>query len=141
MSKNAWYIGGLNFECSGCGNCCSGPDEGVIWINKQELRLLAEFLKMPLEDVLRKYTKRLGLKTTIIEHPITKDCVFLEKKNGQKRCTVYPVRPSQCRTWPFWTSNLSTPTDWNYAATRCPGINRGEKYSFEKIEKIRKNQT
>ncbi len=51
---------------------------------------------------------------------------------------IYSVRPNQCRTWPFWPSNLKNPGDWNKAAQKCPGINRGKLYSFEEIERIKK---
>ena len=29
------------------------------------------------------------------------ECVFWDRQAG---CTVYPARPAQCRTWPFWES-------------------------------------
>ena len=79
------------------------------------------------------------MRTTIIEHSVTKDCIFLRKIDGQKKCIIYQVRPNQCRTWPFWSSNLVSPDTWNEAAQGCPGINRGKFYSFEEIEKIKKS--
>jgi uncharacterized protein len=48
-------------------------------------------------------------------------------------CTVYPVRPKQCRTWPFWESNLQSPDDWNRTAEGCPGCNRGDLIPVEEI--------
>jgi len=138
--KNIWYAGGLHFECIGCGACCSGPSHGYIWVTRPEIQLIADFLKIEPEQLRQRYLRRVGLRTTIIEHPNTKDCVFLQMIEGQKRCTIYPVRPSQCRTWPFWPDNLASPDAWNKAAQRCPGINRGRLYSFEEIEKIRKGK-
>jgi Fe-S-cluster containining protein len=140
LNKNPWYAGGLHFECMQCGNCCSGPGEGYIWVTSPEIKLIADFLKMPVEQVREKYLKRVGLRRTIIERPATKDCVFLEEADRQKRCMIYHVRPSQCRIWPFWPENLANPNAWNKAAQRCSGINRGRYYSFEEIEKIRKNK-
>ena len=37
------------------------------------------------------------------------DCVFLKEdpERGRKTCSIYPVRPLQCRTWPFWPENLA----------------------------------
>ena len=135
-----WYANGLHFECMQCGNCCSGPGEGYIWVTKPEIKLIADFLKMPVEQVREKYLKRVGLRRTIIEQPDSKDCVFLREADSQKRCMIYPVRPSQCRIWPFWPSNLANPNAWNETAQRCCGINRGRLYCFEEIEKIRKNK-
>ena len=141
MSYNQWYSCGLNFECTGCGNCCAGPEEGYIWITKPEIEFLAEHLGTPVEAVRQKYLKRYGLRFSIIEDKSTNDCLFLTgAKDGCRGCAVYPVRPNQCRTWPFWDTNLSSPDAWNWAATRCPGINRGRFYSFEEIEAIKKQK-
>ena len=131
-----WYISGLHFECSQCGRCCSGPDEGYIWITKPEIEMLAKHLNLTVEQLRQKYLTRFGLRTSIIEHPQTKDCIFLA--NGV--CKAYNFRPNQCRTWPFWASNLTKPAEWNFAAMKCPGINRGRLYTFEEIEKIKKQK-
>ena len=139
-NKTPWYVAGLLFECVECGACCSGPGEGFIWITRLEIEMVADFLKISVEQLRDKYLIRIGLRTTIIEQPITKDCIFLQKINGQKKCTIYPVRPNQCRTWPFWPDNLANPDAWDKAAQKCPGINRGKDYSFGEIEKIRKQK-
>ena len=138
--KNPWYIAGLHFECIECGCCCSGPDEGDIWITKPEIKLLANYLGIPAEQVHQKYLKRIGLHTSIVEQPKSKDCIFQKKVDEKKICSIYPVRPNQCRTWPFWSMNLLSTDSWNMAAMKCPGINRGRLYTFEEIEKIRKQK-
>jgi Fe-S-cluster containining protein len=135
-----WYVSGLHFECLACGNCCSGPQEGFIWVTKKEIELIAKFLKISADQLRKKYLRRFAFRTTIIEHPDTKDCIFLKEQDGQKICTVYPVRPNQCRTWPFWPSNLSTQHAWNKAAQKCPGINKGRLYTFEEIKKLRRQK-
>ena len=140
MTDTKWYQCGLHFECTGCGNCCAGPEEGYIWIVKKEVQFLAKHLGVSIEEVRKKYLKRIGLKHSIKEDRTTKDCIFLTgEKDGCRGCEVYPVRPNQCRTWPFWSFNLHTPDQWNMAAVHCPGVNRGKFYSFEEIEAI-KNQ-
>lgn len=138
--KNPWYIGGLHFECAQCGRCCSGPGEGYIWVTRLEIQFIADFLKIPAGEFRRKYLKRVGMRLSIIEDRNTKDCIFLERINGEKKCRIYPVRPNQCRTWPFWSSNLTSRNGWNEATRRCDGINRGRLYSFQEIEKIRKSK-
>ena len=137
-SKAPWYIAGLHFECQQCGACCAGPGEGYIWATKPEIQLIADFLKETTEQIRRKYLKQVGLRTTIIEQTDNKDCVFLREIDRQKRCMIYPVRPSQCRIWPFWPSNLTSSSAWNEANQKCPGINRGRCYSYREIEKIKK---
>jgi len=136
-TKTPWYAGGLHFECVRCGRCCSGPDEGYIWVTKREIKLIADFLKISPEQCRRKFLKRIGHRTTIIEHHSTKDCIFLQESNSRKKCIIYPVRPSQCRIWPFWSSNLKSPAAWNQTAKKCPGINRGRFYSLDDIKKVK----
>ena len=139
-TENTWYQGGLHFECTGCGNCCAGPEEGYIWITKPEVQFLADHLGVTVEQAKKQYLKRIGRKHSIKEKRTTKDCIFLNaEKRGCRGCAVYPVRPNQCRTWPFWSFNLHTPDQWNIAAMRCPGINRGKLYTLEEVETI-KNQ-
>jgi hypothetical protein len=138
--KNKWYAAGLCFECQGCGDCCSGPEEGVIWVTQKEVEFVADFLKITPDEFSQRYTRHIGVRRSIIEEPYSKDCIFLEKVNGKKCCAIYPVRPNQCRTWPFWSSNLESPQTWNEAACKCGGMNRGKKFSFDEIEKRRKQK-
>jgi hypothetical protein len=60
------------------------------------------------------------------------DCTFLDPQT--RRCTIYAARPRQCRTWPFWQSNLSSPEAWREVQQVCPGAGRGELHSVESIE-------
>jgi Fe-S-cluster containining protein len=136
-TKNKWYIGGLHFECTQCGNCCAGPGEGYIWLTRKEIGFLAEYFKISEAEVEKKYLRLVGKRWSIRENSRTKDCLFLVPFEGARGCAIYPVRPNQCRTWPFWSSNLECPDDWNWAADTCPGINRGKLYTFEEIEAIR----
>jgi Fe-S-cluster containining protein len=138
--KNKWYIGGLHFACQQCGSCCSGPEEGVIWISRPEINMLAEHLGLSASELREKYLRRIGFRFSIKENPCSKDCVFLVTINGSRGCTIYDVRPMQCRNWPFWPGNLNSPDDWNAAAKKCPGIDKGRLYSFDEIQKIKKQK-
>jgi hypothetical protein len=137
--KTKWYVAGLHFECQECGGCCSGPGEGYIWVARPEIELIAKHLCITPGELRCKYLRRVGLRTTIIEDDLTRDCIFLRTIDGVKRCAIYPVRPGQCRSWPFWPENLVSPDEWNRAAIRCPGVNFGRHYNCEEIERIRKN--
>ncbi len=139
--KTKWYAAGLHFECTGCGQCCSGPDEGYVWITKPEVKFLAKHLGLSLKDTYKKYLRRIVVRHSLVEHPKTKDCVFLSQCADSRGCSVYSVRPNQCRTWPFWSMNLLSPDMWNSTAIKCPGINRGKYYSFEEIEKLKKQNS
>lgn len=130
----------MHFECVGCGGCCSGPSEGYIWVARPEVELIAKRLNLTPSELCRKYMRHVGPRMSIIEESVSKDCIFLRNSGAGKQCCIYDVRPAQCRTWPFWAENLASPDDWNRVALRCPGINRGRLYTYEEIERIRKNR-
>jgi len=58
------------------------------------------------------------------------DCIFFDRRQG---CTIYPVRPRQCRTWPFWDSNIRTPDAWRQTCEICPGSGQGTLVPVEEV--------
>lgn len=130
-----WYADGLRFECTQCGNCCSGPP-GNVWTDQRERRKIAAFLNMEEEEFTTTFTRRVGLRYSLKEKQNggDLDCIFLVSENGKRVCSIYPVRPLQCRTWPFWKENLKSPEAWAEAGRMCPGINQGPKHDFVQIE-------
>jgi len=135
MAKEKWYVAGLSFSCTQCGNCCSG-EPGYVWATKEEIAGIAKFLGRTDGTLGKKHLRRVGLRYSLTEKP-DGDCIFLKRKDGKSMCGIYPVRPLQCRTWPFWNINLKSATAWNEANQTCPGLNRGKKHDFVQIETIR----
>ena len=137
-----WYAEGLRFECTQCGNCCTGAP-GYVWFDEAEGRAMAEFVGVDEREFYQRYTKRKMGKWTLDEVKVQRnkyDCVFLERDaNGRGKCSIYEVRPTQCRTWPFWASNLASPRQWAEAAAGCPGMKLPDQPTgtFVPIEKIR----
>ena len=123
-----WYKDGLRFECTRCGKCCTG-EPGYVWVNDAELRALADFRGETVEELTGLYT-RLTTRGRTLREKANGDCVFWDKQAG---CTVYPVRPAQCRTWPFWESTTATPQAWDQTRQDCPGAGRGELIPAEEI--------
>jgi Fe-S-cluster containining protein len=123
-----WYEDGLRFRCTRCGNCCTG-EPGYVWVDADDLATIADFLGEPVDDVRSLYTRRARRGQTLREKA-NGDCVFYERSQG---CTIYPVRPPQCRTWPFWESNVATPQDWKETCAVCPGAGQGDLIPAEEI--------
>ncbi len=133
--KPPWYAGGLAFECQGCGGCCAGPEEGYVWVTQDDIEAIAAHLKITVQEMMSKHVRMVGKRFSLKEDPASKDCMFLEPGvDGQRRCSIYSCRPTQCLTWPFWASNLRGQDDWAIAGGRCRGINRGQSHSLEHIE-------
>ncbi len=128
-----WYADGLRFQCTGCGDCCTGAP-GYVWVTQAEIDALARRLDMDVASFERKYVREVGVRRTLKERK-NYDCVFLDGES--RKCTVYEDRPRQCRTWPFWNSNLKSPESWQQTCEVCPGSGRGRLYSIEVIEEQR----
>lgn len=128
MADDVWFQDGLRFECTRCGKCCTG-DPGFVWVDDAEVAALAKHRGEPLREFVPLYTRTARGKRTLREKA-NGDCVFWEAGRG---CTVYPVRPKQCRTWPFWESNVETPEAWERTTQICPGSGRGELIPPEEI--------
>ncbi len=123
-----WYQDGLRFRCTRCGHCCTG-EPGYVWVNAEELAAIAAHRGEPPEQVADLYCRATPRGRTLREKA-NGDCVFYDRQSG---CTIYPVRPRQCRTWPFWESNVRTPEDWQRTCEVCPGSGRGELIPAEEI--------
>ena len=70
------------------------------------------------EEFSARFVRQVGHRYSLVERP-GGDCIFWDKKAG---CTVYPARPVQCQTWPFWPENVETPDDWDVRSIRLPGV-------------------
>lgn len=126
--EEPWYKDGLHFQCTRCGHCCTGAP-GFVWVNDAELADIARVRAEPLQEVIALYTRPSHRGLTLREKP-NGDCVFYDRGRG---CTIYQVRPRQCRTWPFWESNLATPEAWEHTRQVCPGSGTGEFVPLEEI--------
>jgi hypothetical protein len=131
-----WYADGLRFECSACGRCCGGGP-GYVWTSEAEAEAMARHLGLDPGEFRRLYARRLWRGLSLREKS-NYDCILLD---GSGRCSAYPVRPRQCRTWPFWPGNLASRSAWSAAGRRCPGIGQGPLWTFEEIEARRLEMT
>jgi Fe-S-cluster containining protein len=122
-----WYKGGLMFECQQCGRCCRG-EPGVVRVNKREMNEIASFLGITRESFARSYLRSINGRYSLIEYG-NGDCNMYD--NG---CRIYYVRPCQCRTFPFWTSNLENREAWEKIKKTCPGVGTGKLHAFKTIQ-------
>ncbi len=133
-----WYADGLRFTCTQCGNCCSGAP-GAVWFTPTEAEAMALAVGVSVDVFLDQYTRRLGARRSLKELKTKAglDCVFLDRDSmpGKARCSIYKSRPSQCRTWPWWSEVLESPAAWEDTKQRtpCPGMGNGTLHSLVTI--------
>jgi hypothetical protein len=103
-----------------------------VWVNQAEIAELASATgHADIAEFERLYVRKIGIRHSLVEFP-NGDCVFFD--SGKRSCTVYDARPRQCRTWPFWKSNLRSEADWKRTCEQCPGSGKGKLYSLAQIQ-------
>ncbi len=123
-----WYKNGLKFECQRCGSCCRG-EPGVVRVDKKEIREISSYLDIKQDFLTRRFLRLVSGQLSLLEYG-NGDCIMYD--NG---CKIYEVRPSQCKTFPFWKSNLKNKSEWEKQKRTCPGIGKGKLYTLQEIEK------
>jgi Fe-S-cluster containining protein len=151
---------GIYFSCKMCGECCRGFDEGEVYLYKEDIVRLRNFLNFKRKTSLKKFARdylkivstsfnwrkpgaekgktyridTLGFKFAgDDEH-----CVFLGEDNI---CTVHEARPFQCRAFPIgWNMLINNLYKFKDYSRKCPGLrksleNEGKFYSREEILK------
>lgn len=124
--RTYFFDAGIRFMCQRCGDCCTG-EPGIVSVTPDEITRIAEHLEMTVETL----TETLLL---VFEdgHRIQEEadgrCVFFD--GG---CRIYPVRPQQCRTFPFWIDNLRSESQWEAVCHACRGIGNGRLYTKREI--------
>jgi Fe-S-cluster containining protein len=104
-----------------------------VFLSEQDRGILAAYLNMGLRAFMETYCRWVsfgpGREVLSLKEKSNYDCIFW--KEG---CSVYDVRPLQCRTFPFWSSNVASAEAWSRAAALCPGMGTGAVYTGEQIE-------
>jgi len=144
---------GIEFSCQMCGKCCTGLNDGEVYLYHEDIIRLAAILNLNGKSGLRKFAKNyvkiiadsffwkepgaersktykfktLGFKFTgEDEH-----CHFLKDNS----CSVHNARPFQCRSFPFWQMMVSSRKNIENYKKKCKGLQllKGKFYSKEEI--------
>ena len=81
---------------------------------------MADFLGLTSQQFARQYVYRTRNRMRL-RVPRDANCYFL-REGG---CSVHPVKPTQCRIFPFWPELLESRREWLKTARYCPGIGKG----------------
>jgi Fe-S-cluster containining protein len=122
---------GLRFQCRRCSGCCRFAP-GYVFLSHEDVAALFKATGLAFPELFNAFLRivpigrfsRLSLK-----EKTNYDCIFWE--NGG--CRIYDDRPMQCRSFPFWSSILSSPETWAEQKKTCPGIDDGPLHSPEEI--------
>tara|TARA_B100001750_G_scaffold237380_1_gene242408 strand:- start:8259 stop:8738 length:480 start_codon:yes stop_codon:yes gene_type:complete len=117
---DGWWKNGINFTCiPECGRCCDEPG-GIVYLSREDATRIAKHFDMTLKDWLSNHSRTTHDGRFVLESkPEDGRCIYL---SGDKSCSIYSVKPSQCSAFPFWRENLVSNRAWEKTKGMCPGI-------------------
>ena len=109
----------MRFQCQpGCLKCCE--KKGFIYLSDSDAKIIAKFLDLSAATFELRYLYR----TKYLRRLRTaqnSQCPFLNAQG----CSIHPVKPAQCRLFPFWPELVENKKEWNDTAAWCPGMDKG----------------
>jgi uncharacterized protein len=129
---------GRRFGCTRCARCCIEP--GYVFMSFEEMRGMATHLGLSLSVFKSRFSITWDAdshKWVIDAHP--NGCPLLTAEGA---CSVHPVKPMQCQTFPFWPELLADQAAWDESKKYCPGMDAegGRLYTIDEIRAIRDEQ-
>jgi len=104
-------------ECLSCNGACCRGESGKVWVSKEEVEKIATFLKVAPQEFIKREGRRVSLKEIKVGGEYL--CIFFDKESC--KCEIYPLRPQQCREFPFWES-LKDRKNLDEVCKECKGI-------------------
>lgn len=99
-------------------------------MTRTEARAIARHLDLNLTELRARYPIQWDSAAGAYElEADERGCVFLDGD----RCGIQPVKPEQCRAFPFWPELIEDPGAWKEAKDVCEGLDHpdGELFSLE----------
>jgi Fe-S-cluster containining protein len=123
---------GLRFECTECGACCTRRGDYVhVYLSDDEADALADFLGLDAAAFSERHTVVDEFGWTRIRFD-GEQCPFLD--GATNRCRVYPARPTQCSTFPFWRGFVKDGAWTKEVREICEGIGQGPVHPADLVE-------
>ena len=117
------------FACQpGCIACCT--QKGWVYLTEQDILNAASFVKMTQAAFEKRYVYRTKNRRRL-RMAAASQCPFLLESG----CSIHPVKPVQCRIFPFWPEMLESRKEWFEAAKYCPGIGKGDLVQIETAQR------
>ncbi|HMF32916.1 MAG TPA: YkgJ family cysteine cluster protein [Candidatus Lokiarchaeia archaeon] len=142
MSKVIKSRRGVRFNCNGCGRCCSGESDGHVFVYGEEIKPITDYLHLTESEFVNRYCEVYDdiyegdlIQTLVIKlNSDSGNCIFLQ---DDMKCRIYPNRPFQCLSFPFWRMNMENRDVWARVKENCSGFAthfRGHFYTLNEIE-------
>lgn len=107
----------FRWSCKRSGNCCAIPG-GFVRVTAADVEAIAAHLGIPAAAFRSRFVQADGER---LKDGLGNRCVFLAD-GREAACTIYPVRPARCRSFPFWPELREDPGLLALVQRTCPGI-------------------
>jgi hypothetical protein len=119
----------FRFECQpGCTNCCT--QDGHVYLTAEDIRRIAPYVGMN-EGQFEKNYVLLDGEHRRLKMEVGERCFFLEEGG----CGIHPVKPLQCRVFPYWPENVGSRRAWHGLRRFCPGVGAGRLIQIEEVRR------
>ncbi len=128
----AFYERGLRFACTRCSRCCRHTP-GYVFLSPADLARICTATGLSEQEARQRYCRTVqpgGIPRVSLKEKPNLDCIFW----ADGGCSIYEHRPLQCRSFPFWSSNLSSSAAWRQVGSECPGVGQGPLHAAEEID-------
>jgi Fe-S-cluster containining protein len=107
----------FRWTCKRSGNCCAIPG-GIVRVTADEAHAIAVHLGVGEAAFRSRYVQPDGER---LKDGLGNRCVFL-RDGATAACSIYPVRPAKCRSFPYWPEVRDDPALLALVQRTCPGI-------------------
>jgi len=138
-----WYDKSISFACTACGKCCTSKNKVKVFLNDREINQISNYLQISTDHFISYYTDLIyDNKNTdnhfeeVLRYITLKSkgydgkqpqqqnrCIFLSSSSESiNKCSIYEVRPTQCRTYPYWPQHMIGRAEWLSESLNCEGM-------------------
>jgi Fe-S-cluster containining protein len=107
--------------------------EGQVYLSEEDLVRIAAYVNMSPAEFEERYVYRTA-RLMRLRKPPAKQCMF----HVENRCSIHPVKPTQCRIFPYWPEIIESQSSWDETAKSCPGMNQGPLIQIEIARNVSK---
>lgn len=135
-----WFDKAISFACTSCGKCCKSYNNQIkVYLNTIETIQISDHIGADIDEFQKKYidihydqhqNELISLKS----NENKTNCIFLK----QNQCSIYEVRPTQCRTYPYWPQHMLGKNTWlKEASSTCEGMSTIDNHNA--LHKVHQN--
>ena len=95
--------------------------EGYVYLTEEDLTNAAAHVGLSAAVFEERYVYRTRHTLRLRKPGGKAQCHFL----GEGGCSIHPVKPAQCRVFPFWPELVESRREWTNTGKWCPGIGKG----------------